>query len=729
MENKNIGILDPEGKELNPLTGKSYSERYKELAKKWSTFPVYKRAKEIIKDIEDYQVLLIQAQTGSGKSVLVVKYVLHVYNYDAKIAMTLPKQIITKATAEFAAETLDVKLGEEVGYQYKGSPSNAKSDKTKLLFCTDGTVMQRLLKDPYLKDFDCVIIDESHERSTRIDFLLYLLRETLRLRPEFKLIIMSATVNAEIFKNYYQEFKFKQIDVGGGRTFPITEYYVEKSLQYNDTINEGFNKLITILEQDDPTKSGAHDIIFFITSSNDAFNLCKRLNQFIEKEKKTKCRITCKGDIYCVEVYSGMDEKKQLLAQDKSLYKENTTYNRKIVIATNVAESSLTIDGIKYVIDTGYELKSSFDPEYRARKLERQLISQAQSKQRCGRGGRTEPGECHKLYTKNDYENIMIPFPEPEIRTSDITAECLNLLSIEKIGNVPNLIETLANFIEPPREINIRIAINTLMQLGLIEKDVVTKIGKLVNEIPLNDILFALTFVYSKIYRCSNEILKIYCMIDASKANLNDIYRSPTDILQNKKADINEEQFRKMLSSLNNKFDSSRKKLMSKYGDHLTLLKIFDKFSLIQEKYKENQDKLNDWGHDNFLKLNTLMKAKKNYKKIRWQINSLFKNQPKSEDYDLKHFNEIEKLNVDERVLSCLLLGFRLNTAVKIFGSENYRTQHSKNLKINLNKLSTLNLHNQLPKNVIYYELFISMGKNDINIISVIPKEILNILS
>jgi HrpA-like RNA helicase len=427
-------------------------------------------------------------------------------------------------------------------------------------------------------------------------------------------------------------------------------------------------------------------------------------------------------------VYSGMDAQKQVLAQDKSLYKENGKFTRKIVMATNVAESSLTIDGIKSVINTGYELKSSFDPENRARKLDRQFASKSQQIQRCGRAGRTEPGQCYHMYTKDDFENKMIQYPEPEIKTSDITLECLNLISIDTILTVPKLINTLANFIEPPREINIRVAITNLMRLGLIENDTITPLGKIINELPINDIIMSLSLFFGKLYKCSDEILKISCMIEASKANLNDIYRSPLDLLQNKRSEMDEDKFMKLLASLNNKFNNARKKLMQNYGDHLTLLKIFDKFDLIYNKNRNNMEKLNEWCYDNFLKLNTLMKARQNYKKLKWQVNSLFKNPLKSEDYNLKNFEEINKLNVNERVISCLVLGYRLNTAILINGSENYRTQYSKNLKINVSKLSTILLLKKLPKNIFYYELFISMGKNDLNIVSKIPKEIIKII-
>lgn len=548
----NIGILDPEGKNKNPLTGNPYSDEYKKLAQKWMTFPVYQKRNEIIKDIENNQVILILSSTGSGKSVIVPKLVLHILEYKGKIAMTLPKQIITKSTAEFAALTLDVKVGEDVGYQYKGSPANANTSKTKLLYCTDGLLVSKLFKDYGLKDLDCVIVDEAHDRRIQTDLLLYLLRETLRMRPNFKLIIMSATINAEIFQKYYSDFKFKYIDVGGGRTFPIESIFLPKNLEYNETINEGFKVLIKILESEDMSKKTAHDIIFFVTSSNEAFNICRMLNNHLIQERKSKCKITCDGDIYCVEVYAGMDQKKQSLAQDRDSYKENTKYTRKVVIATNVAESSLTIDGIKYVIDTGYELKSSFDAENRARKLDRQMISQAQAKQRMGRAGRTEPGICYHLYTKNDFDHIFQKFPEPDIRVNNITEECLKLITNDNVKTTSKLTNILTNFIEPPKENYIRLSLNTLIQFGAIENDEVTNFGKFLNDMPTNDIFSSTALIFAKLYNCQIEVAKIMTIVDTCKNNINDLYNSPSTIIQ--KGNLDDESYNKKVMALEHRF-------------------------------------------------------------------------------------------------------------------------------------------------------------------------------
>ena len=168
----NIGILDPAGINDNPLTGKPYSQQYKDLAKIWSTFPAYDKATEIIDSIKNNQVILITSGTGSGKTVLLPKYVLHTFDYKGKIAVTLPKQIIAQSSAEFAAKTLDVTIGKEVGYKFKGSDKKSLNKNTNLLFATDGTIVAKLLNDPYLLEYNAIIIDEAHERSLNIDFLL-----------------------------------------------------------------------------------------------------------------------------------------------------------------------------------------------------------------------------------------------------------------------------------------------------------------------------------------------------------------------------------------------------------------------------------------------------------------------------------------------------------------------------------------------------------------------------
>ena len=225
-----IGILDPTGAHNNPLTGEPYSDQYRELGRVWKEFPAYVEAKKIIDDIRNHQIVLLTSGTGSGKTVLLPKYVLHVLGYKGRVGITLPKQIIAESAATFAAKTLDVTLGKEVGYKFKGSPKEYYNSKNKLVYATDGTIVAQLMKDPLLIDYDAIVIDEAHERKIQIDFLLYLLKETCRKRTEFKLVIMSATVNEKVFGDYFEGMSFKHIEVGGRTNYPIKSHYLTQSV-------------------------------------------------------------------------------------------------------------------------------------------------------------------------------------------------------------------------------------------------------------------------------------------------------------------------------------------------------------------------------------------------------------------------------------------------------------------------------------------------------------------
>jgi len=683
-----IGILDPSGNKPNPLTNKPYSDKYKELSKFWAKLPVYSQATDIIKKLNNNQVILLKSSTGSGKSVIVPKLVLHVFDYKGKVVMTLPKQIIAKSSAEYAAATMDVAIGQEIGYQYKNSPKNAKSDQTVLLYATDGTIVQKILKDPYLREYSAIVLDEIHERSMRIDFLLYLLRSTLLLRPDFKVVLMSATIDSRIFQQYFSKFKFIEINVGGERKYPIDSVFLDRNLSYDAAMEIGFRKLTDILESTSQEKDS--DILFFITSSNEAFTLCKKLNTYISKETPDTCKISCKGNIFCVEVYSGMDPMKQDIAIDRNKFKEQNNNYRKVVFSTNVAESSLTIDGIKYVIDPGFELSSYYDAVLGARVLKKQYISNAQARQRMGRAGRTGPGICHHLYTKETFETKMHPYPEPEIRTSDITTECLRLLETAKTTD--NLIHTLSNFIEPPRENYIRDAINNLQNVGALEDNNITPLGEVMSKYSTEPHTTQ-SIILAKQYGCSQEVMKIIAICEIIKNNVNEVFLLPQTLLQNKKGASN---YESELKRLTEKFNASKRKYNHKTGDHLSLLKLFDTF----EKHNTgDMEKTKDWCYDHYLKFDTLLKIRKHYKRMRGSF------------HDLVYEKKFMEMKLEDRVLFCLSY---YNTAVKT--NKNYKTPHADNVTIS--KSSFLNFNDTLPKDVFYNELLIMEDKTELNIVS-----------
>lgn len=690
-----IGILDPEGISTNPLTGNSYSDKYKQLAKIWSQLPGYAMATKVIDIIKNNQIILIVAETGSGKTVLVPKFALHALNYNGSVAITMPKQIITKASAEYSANTLDVELGKEVGYQYKGSPVDSKSSSTKLLYATDGTIVARLLNDPKLTSFDIVIIDEAHERKIQIDFLLYLLRNVLKVRPEFKIIIMSATINSTVFERYFDEFKFKQIMMSGRTNYPIESIFLNNKLEYRQTIEKGYDILTNLIDNNDNNDNIDNDILFFVTSSNEAFDICTR----IHKNEKY-------SNIFCIELFSGMDSKYQELAQNNVLYKQNTNYVRKLVISTNVAESSLTIDGIKYVIDSGYELKGSYDPETHADKLDRTLISNAQAKQRMGRAGRTSPGICYHLYTKNEFDNEMEKFPQPDIRVSNLDTPSLKLMNTGIINDVQTLIKTYSQFIEPPKELYIRSAINDLIHLGVIDLDGITPLGKLISDMNL-DIMPAICIIIAKMYNCLDEVITILSVLDSIKYNISNLFIRPKDLTKS-----DEQQFTK-----------AKKSFIHKYGDHLSILNVFNDFNKIYEKYINKPEFIDDWISAKFLKRDPLLKAIHYSAKLRNNIKTLLPDKLNYNDLSLKYNDDVHLLTLDNRIILSFTIGFNLNIGF-INKNDIYRTKYSDNY-IRINRNSFINIINEnLPNEVTYCELFTSMGRSELNIVSKIPKKI-----
>ena len=251
---------------------------------------------EAIQSIYDNQIVLVISGTGSGKTVLTPKVALHAMNYQGKILITNPKSLPSKENAEFAAKTLDVPLGQQVGYKYRGSPEGSSSKNTNLLYCTDGSVLARLKTDPYLKDYDALIIDEAHERNIRIDLLLLETKELIQRRPDFKLIIMSATINAQIFIDYFpkKEYKFGLIDAGGKPNFPVESIFLPKGSEINKFDKNGIlvnrkiwiDKMVEIIFKI-IVESDSGDILAFITGKGDIIDVCTKIKNKIKEHNNS----------------------------------------------------------------------------------------------------------------------------------------------------------------------------------------------------------------------------------------------------------------------------------------------------------------------------------------------------------------------------------------------------------------------------------------------------------
>lgn len=578
--NDKVGILDPEGTKLNPLTHQPYSQVYKDLAKIWSTYPTFEKAGEILKSIADNQLLFIISGTGSGKSVLIPKIALHFMNYAGKIAMTLPKRLVTLSAATFSAKVSDVTLGKEIGYVYKGSPREMINSENKIVYMTDGYLVTKFLQDPMLNEYNIVIIDEAHERSIRIDLLMLFLKKLLESgkRPDLRVIIMSATIDTSKYQKYFSKTKSSEVTVSGLPNYEITVNFLSQpSKSY---MADGLT-LVENLVNHDIKK----DMLFFITTSSEAVQLCNSIRPKYPK-------------IFCIEVYSDMDSTLKIYAESRDKFLELGNYDQKLIMATNVAESSVTIDGLKYVIDSGYELYNYFNPDVYGKVLEKKLITKAQAFQRRGRVGRTEPGFCYHLMTKQQFDNLE-NYPAPEILKQDITMDLLQIIKMTESRKFSDGLNLMQQLMDPPKKPYIDVARDIYNMYKIIDdNDVISKIGLDITHflsLPINRALF---LIYAFQLHCAKEAAIIITMAEKLAGKLSNLFYKADTICQ---SDCNKVAASNLI-----------KKLVEKKGDHLTFLKIF-------EEFKKSPDQ-KSWARKYGIKLDLLNSVDKLSKILYYKI-------------------------------------------------------------------------------------------------------------
>lgn len=715
-----IGILDPEGKNLNPLTGNPYSEHYRKIALEgeigkppWTKFPVYQDAEKIIKLIKDNQVLLIKSGTGSGKTVLVPKFALHALDYKGKVVITIPKKLPVEMGAKFAAETLDVKLGQEVGYQYRGSKlddgSRSKTEKTKLLFSTDGSVVAQLINDAQLKAYDIVIVDEAHERKIQIDFLLLLMKKALKLNKDLKLIIMSATINPEIFANYFKkDFKYAELEVSGVTNFPIEIHYLQTPLKNpeKDFIDAGVNIIINILKSDIPG-----DILFFVNSLDEAKRACKSLHINVQKENLKK--------VFCVELASNISKEAEKYATDPVLYKNraNGPFDRKVIMATNAVESSSTIQGLIFVIDSGWAYEDSYDPNKMERKLLLERISQAQADQRKGRVGRTQNGICYRLYTLEEFNNFK-KYPLTDIQKSDLTGDILRFMKLPYIQSNKDLINLLQELIEPPQPDYVKSAIYRLYAIGALDKldqtGKLTKYGLQMVQFRKLDPILSRAVIESYKYNNVYETIEMAILVQRSDGRLNsfliDYKPSPEAYSDRKKQEKEKGEYKKII-----------KKFLNSNGDFFTLVKIYKTFREYVNKHTEYE--IIKWCDKNYLNYKTLKNINKIINDTIEEANEIIKKETKMNNEYIYNRNE-NMMGGSNNIMKNFIHGLYINLAIKA-REEYYNCFPFENTTAPISRESSVSKGN---KYIIYWDLVNILGRRKFNLVNKISENDLNIL-
>ncbi|GIL53495.1 hypothetical protein Vafri_9087, partial [Volvox africanus] len=628
-------------KEAEARAAAAKSEREK-IAVGRSQLPVYPYRDQLLKAVEEHQILIIVAETGAGKTTQVPQY-LHEAGYSAagKIGCTQPRRVAAMSVASRVAYEMGVKLGNEVGYSIRFE--DCTSDKTILKYMTDGMLLREFLSEPDLASYSVMMIDEAHERTLHTDVLFGLVKDIARFRPDLKLLISSATLDAEKFSEYFDYAPIFKIP---GRRYPVDIYFTKApEADYIDAAVQAVMR-IHVLEPDG-------DVLVFLTGQEEIEAMEELLRQ------RMRGKGTQLAEMIICPIYANLPSELQA-----KIFEPTPPGARKIVLATNIAETSLTIDGIKYVVDPGFSKQNSYNPRTGMESLVVTPVSKASANQRAGRAGRTSAGKCFRLYTAHSYENEMEDNTVPEIQRTNLGNVVLMLKSLG-IHDLMNF-----DFMDPPPAETLLRALEQLYALGALnDKGELTKLGRRMAEFPL-DPLLAKTLLASETYKVSQQIATICAMVSVGSS----IFYRPKD---------------KAVYADN----AHRNFARGGVGDHMALLAVYDGWA---ESGFSTQ-----WCYENYIQVRSMKRARD----IRDQLVGLM------ERVEIEMVGDPTDIDAIKKAIAS---GFFYHTA-QLRKDGSYRTiKHP--MMVNLHPSSSLNpprregqpIIQALPRWVVYHELVLT---------------------
>jgi len=437
--------------------------------------PITAKIEQIRDAIQENQVVVLAGDTGSGKSTQIPKICLQAgRGLHGHIAHTQPRRIAARSVAERISEELGTELGSVVGYKVRFHDQSSSDSYIKLM--TDGILLAELQRDRYLSAYDTIIIDEAHERSLNIDFILGYLKSLLRQRADLKVIITSATIDTQKFSKHFDDAPVITVE---GRTFPVEVHYIELNRDEKDDVSSVVKHTVETIYK----KHTLGDILVFLSGEAEI----RRCMDVLSKRNFSQTIV--------LPLYSRLANNAQ-----HAIFK--STKQRKIILATNIAETSLTIPGIRYVIDPGYARISRYNFRRKVQRLPIEKISQASANQRMGRCGRVSDGVCYRLYSAEDFEQRE-EFTEPEIKRSNLASVILQM-EASKLGDINNFA-----FIDPPEHHFINDGYKLLFELAAVDDDHhLTNVGRQLARYPVDPRL-AKMLIAAKTEQCLYEIIII----------------------------------------------------------------------------------------------------------------------------------------------------------------------------------------------------------------------------
>ncbi|KAJ8475122.1 hypothetical protein ONZ51_g6754 [Trametes cubensis] len=496
--------------------------------------PIFKHRQKLLYAVENHGVVILVGQTGSGKTTQLPQYL-----YEAgwaaegnRIACTQPRRVAATSVANRVAAEVGTILGDEVGYTIRFEDVSDK-ERTRILYLTDGMLFRETLVDPLLSKYSVIMIDEAHERSIYTDLLLGVLKKIRRKRPSLRLVVSSATLDATAFLEYFtagnspDEATIVSLE---GRAYPVEIAYLQEPVP--DYVQKAAEVVWGIHMQQTPG-----DILVFLSGRDEIERCLELLAELLPTLPRNAKRLVL------LALHAGLTTEEQL-----RVFEPAEKGSRKVIVSTNIAEASVTIEGIKFVVDSGFVKIRTYNPTNAMSSLTTTPISQASATQRAGRAGRTAPGVCYRLYTQRAYEALQ-PITPPEITRTDLTTPILQLKSLG--------IDDLMKFewvSSPPAESVLR-ALEGLVHAGMIGEDGrLTVVGEKVAECPVEVNIARMLFA-SKDYKCGEEILTI-----AAMTAIQDVFVIPEGAAG-------------ALAEL------ERRKFTAEEGDHLTLLNAYNAFT------------------------------------------------------------------------------------------------------------------------------------------------------
>ncbi|KAB2041831.1 hypothetical protein ES319_D02G174700v1 [Gossypium barbadense] len=614
-----------------------------------ANLPIVQFEKKIEETVDQNPVVVIIGETGSGKSTQ-LSQMLHRKGYTNSgiVAVTQPRRVAAVSVSRRVAQELGVRLGEEVGYAIRFE--DRTSERTRIKYLTDGVLLRESLSNPELNQYSVIILDEAHERSLNTDILLGLMKRLVKRRASnLKVLITSATLDGEKVSKFFSDCPLLTVP---GKLFPVEIFYSkERPTSYLES------SLKTAM--DIHVREPEGDILIFMTGQDDIEKLVSKLEDKVRSLEEGSCM-----DAIILPLHGSLPPEMQV-----RVFSPPPPNCRRFIVATNIAETSLTVDGVVYVIDSGYVKQRQYNPATGMYSLDVVQISKVQANQRAGRAGRTRPGKCYRLYPSRVYNDDFLDVTVPEIQRSSLAGSVLYLKSLD----LPDIDILKFDFLDPPSTESLEDALKQLYLIDAIDENgSITSIGRTMAELPLEPSL-SRTLIEANEYGCLSQALTVAAMLSAE-----------TNLLPGRSK--NNEKKRK--------YPPLELPDGSGFGDHIQLLQIY-------ECWDENDYDIG-WCKDYDLQVRGMMFVKE----VRKQLSQIMQKIAKgSSDVQV---NQSQKRRQSYRNLrKALSIGFASQLAERMRHHNGFRTLGFKPQLVQVHPSSVLKPDDDglYPNYVVYHEL------------------------